>query len=253
MVYLISTVLCASLSSRGLGHQVFILVTGVRIPVGMPFFVLNPCSPDTGSPCQPTWYKSPWECHLSEISPLRRFVTEVHNDFSLDFSKNLVILYRITPLRAGVAKWQTHQTLNLALVTACGFDPHLRHHFFCLFDGLCQKFILFLIPGFRFLPSFYTNGEKRSGHIRRLFTASASCRGRPIRNSRHINKAHTLQPFFFFIFLNHALDFLFSRCMVSPQEAGHIPSEQRLHQSHQTLQYVVIKLERLCTPASVLF
>ena len=44
--------------------------------------------------------------HVSRhgIKPLRRFVTEFHNDFSLDFSKNLVILYRITPLRAGVAE-----------------------------------------------------------------------------------------------------------------------------------------------------
>ena len=182
MVYLISTVLYASLSSRGLGHQVFILVTGVRIPVGMPFFVLNLSISLLGSPCHPTWYKSPWGCHF----------LMANEDASLHFTRQ---------------------------------QP--------LFTQKAQPFL----------------------HI---FTSSVSCRGRPIRNSRHINKAHNgcsthTAAVFFFIFLTPALDFFFFRCMVSSQEAGHIPSEQRLHQSHQTLQYVVIKLERLCSPASVLF
>ena len=31
---------------------------------------------------------------------------------------------------AGVAKWQTHQTQNLAVATPCGFDSRPRHHSF---------------------------------------------------------------------------------------------------------------------------
>ena len=29
---------------------------------------------------------------------------------------------------AGVAKWQTHETQNLAMVTSCRFESDLRHH-----------------------------------------------------------------------------------------------------------------------------
>ena len=47
------------------------------------------------------------------------------------------------------------------------------------------------------------------------------------------------------------LDFFIRQCIVSSQEAGYIPSEQRIHWSLKTLSYVVKRLERLCFPASV--
>ena len=37
------------------------------------------------------------------------------------------MIYFYTPIRAGVAEWQTHQTQNLAMATSCGFKSHLRH------------------------------------------------------------------------------------------------------------------------------
>ncbi len=37
------------------------------------------------------------------------------------------MIYFYTPIRAGVAEWQTHQTQNLAVATSCGFKSHLRH------------------------------------------------------------------------------------------------------------------------------
>ena len=87
---------------------------------------------------------------------------------------------------------------------------------------------------------------------RPAFHPAAELRRIPRSTGAEGGTAHTAAVFLFY-FLSHALDFFFFRCMVSFQEAGHIPSEQRLHQSHQTLQYVVIKLERLCPPASVFF
>lgn len=37
------------------------------------------------------------------------------------------MIYSYTPIHAGVAEWQTHQTQNLAVATSCGFKSHLRH------------------------------------------------------------------------------------------------------------------------------
>ena len=52
-------------------------------------------------------------------------------------------------------------------------------------------------------------------------------------------------------FFSIHLDFFIRRCIVSSQEAGYIPSEQRIHWSLKTLSYIVKRLERLCFPASV--
>ena len=129
------------LSSRGLGHQVFILVTGVRIPVGMPFFVLNPCTPCKGSPCHPTWYKSPARCHFC--------------------FKSLQRLCKGSPCHPTWYKIPVGMPFLIANEDASLHFTRQQP----LFTQKAQPFL----------------------HI---FTSSVSCRWRPIRNSRHINKAH---------------------------------------------------------------
>ena len=59
--------LTASLSSRGLGHRVFIPATRVRIPVGMPFFLSFFPFPETDIPdcnkphTRAVWLMAAWE------------------------------------------------------------------------------------------------------------------------------------------------------------------------------------------------
>ena len=59
-------------------------------------------------------------------------------------------MLRIARFQAGVAKWQTHQTQNLAVATPCGFDSHLRHPlksvFLPMFTGRFASFpVLFCL------------------------------------------------------------------------------------------------------------
>ena len=72
-----------------------------------------------------------------------------------------------------------------------------------------------------------------------------------IRKQRSEIARETTRPPKKSFFTIYHLDFFIRRCVVSSQEAGYIPSEQRIHWSLKTLSYVVKRLERLCFPASV--
>ncbi len=50
--------------------------------------------------------------------------------FGLDFDDN--VGHNIIPFCAEVAEWQTQRIQNPPGATSCGFDSHLRHHFFFL-------------------------------------------------------------------------------------------------------------------------
>ena len=56
--------LSATPSSRGLGHRVFIPVTGVRNPLGSPFPSPAPCVLPEGATNSPCHAPFPWACHL---------------------------------------------------------------------------------------------------------------------------------------------------------------------------------------------
>ncbi len=73
----------------------------------------------------------------------------------------------------------------------------------------------------------------------------------PPIQKRHKDPSETTRPPKKVFFTIYHLDFFIRRCIVSSQEAGYIPSEQRIHWSLKTLSYVVKRLERLCFPASV--
>ncbi len=54
------------------------------------------------------------------------FANEIRAD-KYCYSTGPLVIYSGTYRLAGVAKWQTHQTQNLAVATPCGFKSLPRH------------------------------------------------------------------------------------------------------------------------------